>query len=221
MRSMTHAARAAVAAALAALAATSAAAAADYYLKFDSVKGESAAARGGGGKQLEIESWSWGTTMAGDWDGTIKGPPSAAKFGAVAGLHRDDSVAGQAGAAKFGAVGGMHRDDSVAGQADVAAQAGAAIISPRDIASGMPTGQRQHGWITVAKPLDRGSVRVKVKFPWLDCRVGAAFPDAVLQNAAGRYELKEVLISGCAADGVALNYAKVTVRGWDPAKKQE
>ena len=75
--------------------------------------------------------------------------------------------------------------------------------------------------MTVSKPLDRGAVRVKVKFPWLDCRVGAAFPDAVLQNDAGRYELKDAIITGCAADGVSLNYAKVMVRGWDPAKKEE
>ena len=153
---------AALATALAALAATSAAAASDYYLKFDTIKGESAA-KASGGKQIEIESWSWGTTMAGDWDG--------------------------------------------------------AIISPRDAASGMPTGKRQHGWVTVSKPLDRGSVRVKVKFPWLECRVGAAFPDAVLQNSAGRYELKEVLISGCAVDGIALNYAKVKVHAWNPTTK--
>ena len=74
---------------------------------------------------------------------------------------------------------------------------------------------------SVAAPLDRGSLRVKVKFPWLDCRVGAAFPDAVLQNDAGRYELKDVIVSGCAADSVSLDYAKVVVRGWDPKTKQE
>lgn len=159
-------------------------AAADYYLKFDTVKSESSA-KAGGGNQIEILSWSWGTTMVGAWDGTIKGSPSAEKFGAVSGTHRD-----------------------------------AEITSPRDAASGMPTGKRQHGWVTVSKPLDRGSVRVKVKFPWLDCRVGAAFPDAVLQNDTGRYELQNVFISGCAADGVALNYAKVTVRGWDATKKE-
>lgn len=162
-----------------------AAAASDYFLKLGDIKGESAA-RASGGKQIEIESWSWGTTMTGAWDGTIKGPPSAEKFGAVSGVRRDDGV-----------------------------------TSPRDPASGAPTEKRQHGWNTVSKPLDRGSVRVKVKFPWLDCRVGAAFPNAVLQNDAGRYELKEVLISGCAPSGVALNYKKVIVRGWDPAKKEE
>ena len=70
------------------------------------------------------------------------------------------------------------------------------------------------------KPLDRGAVRVKVKFPWLECKVGAAFPDAVLQNDAGRYEFKDAIITGCAPDGVSLNYAKVRVRGWDPEKKE-
>ena len=69
-------------------------AASNYYLRLDDVKGEAAARAGG--RQLEIESWSWGATNA----------------------------------EKFGAVGGAHRDDGVA--------------SPRDAASGMPTGKRQH-----------------------------------------------------------------------------
>ena len=99
----------------------------------------------------------------------------------------------------------MHRDDGVA--------------SPRDSA-GMPTEKRQHGWVTVSRPVDRGSVRVKVKLPWLDCRVGATFPDAVLHNDAGRYELKDVVISGCARESVALTYKKVTVRAWNPETKE-
>ncbi len=163
-----------------AIAAPAFAASSNYYLHLGDIKGESAA-RSGPGKHIEILSWSWGTTMAGDWDGTIKGATSGEKFGAVAGAHRDDG------------------------------------LSP---APSAPTEKRQHGWVTVAKPLDRGAVRVKVKFPWLDCKVGAAFPDAELQNDAGRYEFKDAIITGCAADAVSLNYAKVTVRGWDPAKKE-
>jgi type VI secretion system secreted protein Hcp len=126
---------------------------------------------------------------------------------------------GGSSAAKFGAVSGAHRNDSLA----------RAVEAP------------------IAAPLDRGSVRVKVKFPWLACRVGAAFPDAVLQNDAGRYELKDVVITSCAVSGsggggdrpmesLSLNYAKiqwvtvpapdpkakkVRVRGWDPEKKEE
>jgi hypothetical protein len=183
-----------VAAAVAAPAPTFAASA-DYYLKLGDVKGESAA-RSGPGKHIEILSWSWGTTMAGDGGGTTKPVLSNVEGGAP-------------GTAKYGAVAGAHRDDTV------------------DSAE-----KRQHGWVTVAKPLDRGAVRVKVKFPWLDCKVGAAFPDAVLQNDAGRYEFKEVMITSCAtapsasggaapADEVSFNYGKVIVRGWDPAKKEE
>ena len=145
----------------AAVAAPAFAASADYYLKLGDIKGESAA-RSGPGKQIEILSWSWGAA-------------STAKYGAVAGAHRDDGLS--------------------------------------------PAEKRQHGWMTVAKPLDRGAVRVKVKFPWLDCRVGAAFPDAVLQNDAGRYEFQDAIITGCAPDSVTLDYAKVVVRGWDPEKK--
>ena len=151
----------------AALAAPAFAAASDYYLKLGDIKGE--AAKAGAGGRIAISSWSWGAAPAG-----------SAKYGAVAGAHRDDSVA--------------------------------------------PAEKRQHGWVTVAVPVASdaggGAVRVKVKFPWLDCKVGAAFPDAVLQNDAGRYELENVLISGCAPDGVTLEYAKVRVRGWDPEKKE-
>ena len=105
---------------------------------------------------------------------------------------------GATNAAKYGAVSGAHRDDGVAAPAE----------------------KRQHGWMPSNRPLDRGSLRVKVKFPWLDCRVGAAFPDAMLQNDAGRYEFQEAIITGCAPDGVALNYKKVTVRGWNPETKE-
>jgi len=115
----------------------------------------------------------------------------------------DGTIKGATEAGKFGAVGGMHRDDQ---------------LTP---AASAPAEKRQHGWVTVSKPLDRGAVRVKVKFPWLDCKVGAAFPDAVLQNDAGRYEFQDAIITGCAADAVSLNYAKVKVRAWDAAKKED
>ena len=70
-------------------------------------------------------------------------------------------------------------------------------------------------------PASAGSLRVKVRFPWLDCRVGATFPDATLDDAAGRNSFSEVTVTRCDNDDVTLSYAKVTVRGWDPAKKEE
>ena len=70
------------------------------------------------------------------------------------------------------------------------------ITSPRDAASGLPTGKRQHKPMTITKPLDRGSVTVKGSMS--GCTVGAAYPDAVLQTAAARYEFKDVFITSCA-----------------------
>ena len=72
-----------------------------------------------------------------------------------------------------------------------------------------------------APPPGAGSLRVKVRFPWRDCRVGATFPDATLDDAAGRNSFSEVTVTRCDPDAVTLSYAKVTVRGWDPAKKEE
>ena len=72
-----------------------------------------------------------------------------------------------------------------------------------------------------APPPGAGTLRVKVRFPWLDCRVGATFPDATLDDAAGRNSFSEVTVTRCDNDAVTLSYAKVTVRGWDPAKKEE
>ena len=72
-----------------------------------------------------------------------------------------------------------------------------------------------------APPPGAGTLRVKVRFPWLDCRVGATFPDATLDDAAGRNSFSEVTVTRCDPDAVTLSYAKVTVRGWDPAKKEE
>jgi hypothetical protein len=72
-----------------------------------------------------------------------------------------------------------------------------------------------------------GTLRIKVKFPWLDCRVGATFPDAELRAQANRYAFAGLVVTGCPggaagsaspADPLVLTYAKVTVRGWDPEK---
>ena len=80
--------------------------------------------------------------------------------------------------------------------------------------------KRQHGWVKVSKALDQGNIRIKVKFPWLGCRVGAAYADAVVGDATGRMELTDVTITDCAPDAVELNYKRVTVRGWNPETKE-
>jgi type VI protein secretion system component Hcp len=72
------------------------------------------------------------------------------------------------------------------------------INSPSDSA-GMPTGKRQHGSVTISKPLARGSVTVSGSLP--GCTAGATYPDAVLQTTYVRYELKEVMVSSCTVSG--------------------
>ena len=59
--------------------------------------------------------------------------------------------------------------------------------------------KRQHGSVTISKPLARGSVTVIGSLP--GCTVGAAYPDVVLQTTYMRYELKEVMVSSCTVSG--------------------
>ena len=170
-------------------------AASNSYLTLGPLK-EGEDARKGKEDKIEVLSWSFGVTRKG-WDGTIKGATGTEKFGAVGGMHRDDAVTGDAATA---------------------------VTSPRDAASGLPTGKRQHqpkgrAPLDQTQPLDVGSVTVNGSVP--GCTVGAAYTDAMLRTTAARYELKDVQITSCARESVALNYSKVTVRGWDPAKKQE
>ena len=218
MRPITRTTLGALAVAAAALATPAIAAASDSYLTFGPVTGAQADARKGHDKWIEVESWSWGATQMGAGGGGSggsgaakaggtgmgKGKASMSDLSVMRGPRQTTSLDGAQGAtssAKYGAVSGAHRDDSLA-----------RAVEPTLAA---PLGA----------PLDRGSVRVKVKFPWLDCKVGAAFPDAVLHNDAGRYELKDAIVTSCSSGGdrpmesISLNYAKVQVRGWDPAKK--
>ena len=181
---------AALATVLIAFAATSAAAA-DAYLKLGEIKGE---ARGEGYKeQLEIHSWSWGATS----------PGSLAPRGEKGGTEDINIGVGEL------------QEAQPPGSA-----ASSNVISPRDAASGLPTGKRQHkpftitkevdkgtpavvekrqhGWVTVSKPLERGAVRVKVKFPWAGCAVGDRYPAITLGDGANSYQLQDVTVASCA-----------------------
>ncbi len=92
--------------------------------------------------------------------------------------------------------------------------------SARDAGSATPAAERQLGWVKLSQPLAQGNLRIKVKFPWLGCRVGAAYDNAVAVDSAGRFELTDVTIASCERDAIELTYAKVTVRGWNPTTKQ-
>jgi hypothetical protein len=64
-----------------------------------------------------------------------------------------------------------------------------------------------------------GSLVVKGALP--GCTVGQRYGGMQFAASGLRYELKDVVISNCAPGQVTLGYAKVTVRGWDPKKKEE
>ncbi|MBA2467331.1 MAG: type VI secretion system tube protein Hcp [Sphingomonas sp.] len=109
------------------------------------------------------------------------------------------------------------------------------VVSPRDAASGMPTGKRQHGEVKINKTLDKsspllgrgasrpllakGGLTLAASLP--GCAVGTRYPGGTLEGGGMRYELKDIQITSCAAGQLGLNYAKVHVRGWDPEKKED
>jgi len=64
-------------------------------------------------------------------------------------------------------------------------------------------------------PAAPGVLVIRGSFP--GCTAGKRYGGAQFASASMRYELKDVVISNCAANGMSLDYAKVTVRGWDPA----
>lgn len=84
--------------------------------------------------------------------------------------------------------------------------------------SGLATGKRQHKPFTLATPLDKGSVWIRVASPWADCRPGARYPSLSIAEGARTYRLLSVTVSGCgrsAVEGapteeVAFTYSKIS-----------
>ena len=177
------------------LAATSATAA-PVFMKFEGV--DVPAGKG----EIEVLSYSWGATRAGGK------------------MHMEDISA--APTSKDGAKGGnvefewkVEEGESAppppggvrvaAGDVDGDGRAAPAktVKSPRDAASGLPTGKRQHKPVTFTKPLDKGSVWVRVATPWAGCRVGARYPSLALSDGAKRYLLQDVVVSSCGGSSAA------------------
>lgn len=81
--------------------------------------------------------------------------------------------------------------------------------------------------VQVTRPLAKGSVWIRVATPWSACRVGARYPSLELAEGAQAYTLEDVTVASCGdaddrpTEEVAFYYNKVTVRGWDPKRKEE
>ena len=85
--------------------------------------------------------------------------------------------------------------------------------------SGLPTGKRQHKPFTLTRPLDKGSVWIRVASPWADCRVGKRYPSLQLSDGTQNYRLVGATVAGCGRSGtardrpaeeVAFNYNKIS-----------
>lgn len=89
---------------------------------------------------------------------------------------------------------------------------------------GQATGKRQHKPLVMQnyydqaldEPLPSGSVRVKVKMPWLACKVGTRYPSLVLGGGAKTYRLTDAEVTNCGGDtasrpmeSISFSYAKV------------
>ncbi|HKX91849.1 MAG TPA: hypothetical protein VJM15_05415 [Sphingomicrobium sp.] len=103
-----------------------------------------------------------------------------------------------------------------------------ARVDGEPVQSGQATGKRQHMPMRMRAYYDQpkgdgpGSILIRGGMP--GCAVGRRYAGAQFASAGMsglRYELTDLVVSDCAPDAVTLDYAKVTVRGWDPKKKEE
>jgi hypothetical protein len=72
-------------------------------------------------------------------------------------------------------------------------------------------------------PGGAGSLRVKVRMPWLACEEGKFYPTLIMGDPVKAYELSDAVIASCGAgpergQTISFNYKKVQVRGWDPER---
>lgn len=197
-----------------ALALSAPALAAPMYLKIPDIEGESA--RASSDKPhiavLEVQSWSWGETQAKpetNWK-VEEGEKAAAKQ-----LKQGSLTIKQGAAAESGEKGGtedinigvgelqeVRANDRLrnAGPVNGAAPGEAEItLKGAPAASGLPTGKRQHKPISVTKPVDKGSVSLKLKSAWDGCRVGARYPSLQLSEGAKTHTLSDVVVASCGA----------------------
>lgn len=192
---------------------------ADFYLKLGPVKGESTASPPGG---IEIQAWSWGVSNSGS--AHTGGGMGAGK---VAISDSASSTYSQVKREK----GGKDAASSPVAAGDVDGDGTADIGTPRDAASGLATGKRQHGPVTIIKELDKstpvlaraappssaaGSLTTLV--PAGMCKAGATYPSAELGTPGRVYRLEGVTVASCDAaassgdrpmESISLNYTKI------------
>ncbi len=105
----------------------------------------------------------------------------------------------------------MMMDDSAGKEQSSSGVSGRDWISRASTARSSPS--------AAGRTYDGGSVTLSGRFP--ACRVGAAYDRAAIGHGHERYEMSDLVVTGCARESMSLNFAKVKVRGWNPEKKEE
>lgn len=214
-----------LATAIAALA-TASAAAGPAYLRFEPIKGDSSA-HGRGEIEVVSYSWGQaqaagrvnkvdgftvkqgvkpadgakGGNVEFEWkveEGESAPPPPAGDMTLKGSKIGENSAAGSGGGQGGGKV-SVHDISTTSATAagGVAVAAGDVTGDGGSSASGLPTGKRQHKPMVLTKPLDKGTVWVRVASPWASCRVGARYPSLTLSDGAKSHVLHDVSIADC------------------------
>jgi type VI protein secretion system component Hcp len=180
-----------------------------------------------GGQHLEVHSYQWGTASQAylkykldpvyvkSWStsGDADAPPPSG--GGNNEMRMEDSA------------GGGHQQ-SRSGHSMLGASE-RVTVGGSQTESGQATGKRQHqpliarGYYDQATPPPRGTLTILASAS--ACRVGARYPSLTLDGRGKSYLLQNLQIVECTDAGpqqqVTFVYGKVTVRGWDPEKKEQ
>lgn len=179
------------------------------YLKLGDIKGESTDKDHKG--EIEVLSWSWGQTNSG---GIHHGGGMGSGKVNVQDINVMTRPTAPTADVRSGPAGDLDGD----GRAETS--------TPRDSATGMASGRRQHSPMTVRKTIDKASpllMRARAAggltatVPAGVCRVGARYPTAEFGTADGIYRLSDVTVTACTAaaggdrpmETLSLNFAKV------------
>ena len=144
----------------------------------------------GGESTIEVESFSWGSASAADGPTTVN-TSDPQEGGEIAPIGRK--------------AGGTPPLDSPIPRAEV--------NSPRDSASGLATGRRQH------KPIRMSRGSVEVTMPEGVCVAGAHYPAVTIRSGDKAYAMRDVTVASCTPyatakgkkDKAKLDYMVVTM----------